>query len=198
MRKISTLILVLASTNIEAKPSEIQRQMMNEPASMLDIFIEKSVKELNEEILNKTIHFDNSKESGEYFVETDNKKAYRLDYYVDLQLDWDSGKWVIFNYKKEYKNVKPTIKNAYIICNKMLSELDYSALSPSNAQHRGFTTKSYTAGHPKNVEKMLDNTIHRSYFTLELRHKELYTIECERPAMHSGEPIEFKTTGRWK
>ena len=95
--KIKLILIGLAglfiSMNAISEPSKLQRQMMNEPATMMDLFVRGSQRDLVEEFNNSKIIFQGKQYD---FTPAFNKNSeLSIRGAISVYLDWERGKWVI-------------------------------------------------------------------------------------------------------
>ena len=181
MLKYLSLFLYFVPNLVFSEPTILQKQILNEPITMMDLFIINSEKQLKEqkyftgEYSYKEVILEASSEKGdatpyiEFFpIETVNGDNIILPVDIEVGLDFDRGKWLIvmsatnITYKVR-KNIKYTLKTAKNICKSMLATLQTASLSPRYARHRGYQRKIYTAANFENYEKFNnERALHKS------------------------------------
>ena len=224
MRKVNTmkihliLILFLFPIIANAELSEFQKQVLNEPVTMIDLFIDRSEKTLNEYFEDKELELwtTNEKEYDKIYTESLNQKEgfygflkipvktkgntnIKLPFSIEVLLNFDKGLWEIHAWVKGERyfqdgTIYPTSQNAQSLCKTMLSRMKNAHLSFLNARHSGYSRKGYLN---KGVyDRIGDNTIHSVVISTSWRERRM--VECQRKQQEPLKNTVIKLTGDWK
>jgi hypothetical protein len=208
MKKILFIFCILP-LQVQAELTSLQKQILTEPVTMLDVFVEKSERRLSSsfgsELTLESVQTDEGKKVTMFPIETLDDKDIKLPFSIQVLLDFDRGKWIINSWVKSFRPVnsmKPTIRNAQNLCKKMLNDMELATLSIFDAEHRGHASKSYLQG--VNLQQELDsNTIHSVDFEWDdysknPRKRTKRSIECEKVFNDPIEKTTFNIHGDWE
>lgn len=148
---LAGIISLFFTLNAHSEPTESQRKMMAEPATMMDLFLLHNtilLKEFNER---GPIVFDPNSTHGFFpAVKTKSGKAVEKFGDIALRFDWDSGAFHIdysfravdLDQQIQYDliNGKGNYKNA---CSVIIMSLKHAYLDTTYVNHHGFQNENY-------------------------------------------------------
>jgi hypothetical protein len=198
------LVFIIFSSNCFAEPTKLQKEMMNETASMMDIFI------LRHNLYYSSL--DNSIEIDEYTiypVKIKDLGSLQIAPTVTLELDWVAGSFYINSFEMmspEPNKLNFTFSNAKNLCLSMLESISYNELYSFFALHKGYTVKTYNSEKENNFDGLTDGLglaatlILREYTHLDgKRTSQTYFVECKTLAIDINlENVTFSFKGEWK
>ncbi|MFL0797502.1 MAG: hypothetical protein K6L73_08425 [Cellvibrionaceae bacterium] len=147
---------ILVSSLAQSEPTKIQKSMMDEPPSMMDLFLLQENMRIKKAYSSK--HEITSLHTTIELTKSDVKNAY-INAYPSVNLDWDAGKFSIelSSTISPRRSIKRSYKNAKNICYALLQKLDYHELEPLNALHLGFKRNGYL------VEKLSIKELYKKF-----------------------------------
>jgi len=207
LKATSLLLGLLFSMPGNSEPNKQQLAMIREPANMIDLFIERSERDLIASIGNVIELYP---PDIEFRQKKKNNNRLSVRGFVVLNLDWNRGKWVIgFNsvyrashnnkssYPNIYRDIVPTLSNARKICKSLIFNMQVGILDLSHANHRGFERAGYLEN--ASIDDFNNSIIYKASFTISNKVKEKsLVVTCEKGMMQNDENITYAISGPWK
>lgn len=197
--------------NAQAELTKIQKLILNEPITMMDLFVVSLNKQLESDHPRMGLILQSQNSSAEFPVETLDGENIRTVTVIEVVLDFDRGKWII-DYRMSdtgsLDKILPTQKNAQNICKAMLDEIKFVNINIIDALHQGYSKSYYSEKIKSSFVDEANNTIHRANFYV-YREGAKLSMECERnynqdwsgmdkDYQEKMNDISYKFSGHWK
>lgn len=193
------LIFTMLSFSVYCEPTKLQNQMLNEPPTMMDIFIIRQELQFNKR--------DNSfiANYGRFQLPKLNERELTIYPQIFVSLNWEEGVFTITSNASLSRYTTPfelTLQNAKTLCLASLNNISMFQLDNSLAAHRGYSRPKYTAGDFKNFEEFNSGLKFEAYIRKHSYNKnifKMYEVTCSTSVDDPGlDEVKFTFEGDWK
>jgi hypothetical protein len=203
-----TLSLILTTFYCSAEPNKLQKEMMNESASMMDIFILSHNIFFSQEDRNITI----DEYSSFPLIKDKEYVTLHLEPTLEVALDWENGMFNILSTEvqniKYFQGVKLTFNNAKNLCLSILEKNMEFHLRSDYADHNGYKNGKYLKSYKdssmiKQVMKFIDMTKRKARLTIlryskDKKKMDNFKVSCTTSNEDNLlENVKFTFEGKW-